>query len=356
VSTLDRVDQLCSRPLDERALRSALLDEIRRAVPFDAHAWLLTDPETCVGSSPLAAIPSLADLPALIRSKYLTPTNRWTGLRPDRPATLAEATGGDPSGSRLWAEVLSGYGIDDVLSTVFRDRYGCWGFLDLWRTGGGFTADEGRLLGRLTSVVTSALRDALVRTFEHSGGAAVGEDGPVVLMFSDDLQPLIQTPSTDAWLRALLPTDEDRVPVPAGAYNVAAQLLAREAGVDAHPPWTRAHVRDGLWVTLRAARLVGLPQPAGPSIAVSVEATPPAERTALYGRLAGLSGRERELLQHLVTGCDTRELAGRLFVSEHTVQDHLKSIFAKTGTNSRRLLIARATGAVSPGPEPGGAP
>jgi DNA-binding CsgD family transcriptional regulator len=31
-------------------------------------------------------------------------------------------------------------------------------------------------------------------------------------------------------------------------------------------------------------------------------------------------------------------------VSEHTVQDHLKSIFAKTGTRNRRTLLARLTG------------
>jgi DNA-binding CsgD family transcriptional regulator len=33
-----------------------------------------------------------------------------------------------------------------------------------------------------------------------------------------------------------------------------------------------------------------------------------------------------------------------MFVSEHTVQDHLKSIFAKTAARNRRTLLARALG------------
>jgi DNA-binding CsgD family transcriptional regulator len=42
----------------------------------------------------------------------------------------------------------------------------------------------------------------------------------------------------------------------------------------------------------------------------------------------------------LVAGLDTRAIAGRLFVSAHTVQDHLKSIFAKVDVHSRRELPA----------------
>jgi DNA-binding CsgD family transcriptional regulator len=37
-----------------------------------------------------------------------------------------------------------------------------------------------------------------------------------------------------------------------------------------------------------------------------------------------------------------------MFVSQHTVQDHLKSIFAKTSMHSRRELLSRALGASSP--------
>src|ERR1039458_9790537 len=113
VSTLDRIERVCGRDLAERALRAALLDEIRAAVPCDSYVWLLTDPETCVGSAPLADTPSLADLPALIRLKYLTATNRWTSLPSDTSATLVDTTAGDRPRSRVWAELLSGYGIDD---------------------------------------------------------------------------------------------------------------------------------------------------------------------------------------------------------------------------------------------------
>jgi DNA-binding CsgD family transcriptional regulator len=81
---------------------------------------------------------------------------------------------------------------------------------------------------------------------------------------------------------------------------------------------------------------------------VTIEPTPATERSALYGRVLGLTPREAELQGHLATGDDTRALAGRMYLSAHTVQDHLKAVFAKAGVNSRRALVARATGASAP--------
>jgi DNA-binding CsgD family transcriptional regulator len=85
--------------------------------------------------------------------------------------------------------------------------------------------------------------------------------------------------------------------------------------------------------------------PAGErDIAVTIEETSPPERVALFARAFGLSARENELPGHLVSGTDTRELARRMFLSEHTVQDHLKSTFAKTSVRNRRTLLSRALG------------
>src|SRR5690242_13270763 len=130
----DRVARVCGEHHDTRRLRLAVLDEVRRVVGFDAHAWLLTDPMTEVGCGPIADVPCLPELPLLIRLKYLTTVNRWTAL--DAPVgSLRAATDEHPERSRVWRELLAGYDVGDVASVVFRDRFGCWAFLDLWRTG-----------------------------------------------------------------------------------------------------------------------------------------------------------------------------------------------------------------------------
>jgi DNA-binding CsgD family transcriptional regulator len=341
---LDRVRRIGAAGADARTLRLALLPELRAAVDFDAYAWVLTDPETEVGCAPLADVPSLAELPRLIRLRYLTAVNRWTELAEPAAASLAEMTHGELSRSLLWRELLCRYDVRDVCSVVFRDRYGCWAFLELWRTGSrAFEAAELAFLQEITGPVTAALRRCQAGTF-RSGTPAGRRSGPLVLLLAPDLEVVRQTPGTGEALRLLVPRDDDAPPVPAGAFNVAAQLLAVEAGIDEHPPWARVHLAAGRWLTLRAARLQG-PGPAGSAdIAVSIEESDAGERLSLFARACGLSEREAELLGHLAAGADTAATARRMFLSPHTVQDHLKSVFAKTGTHSRRALLARALG------------
>jgi DNA-binding CsgD family transcriptional regulator len=341
----DRIERTCAATTDPRALRLDVLAGLRRTIGFDAYAWLLTDPDTSVGAAPLADVPCLPELPRLIRLKYLTATNRWTALSTGDVATLVSATAGDLSRSRLWRELLSSYDVTDIASTVFRDPYGCWGFLDLWRIGGSaFTAAEAARLAGVVPVITTALRRSQAATFAASAPAAGDHPGPVVLLLSAELRLLAQTPETDAYLRMLVPPEGDAPPVPAGAYNVAAQLLAVEQGVSTEAPMARVHLAGGRWLTLRAARIAEPVSTSDGTVAVTVERTAPRQRLALFGRAAGLTARETELLGHLATGIDTRELAGRLSVSPHTVQDHLKSIFAKTSTRTRRALLSRALG------------
>lgn len=339
----ERISRVCRFAEDSVSLRLALLEELRAVVGYDAFVWLLTDPETQVGCAPLADVPCPpAELPRLIRLKYLTPVNRWTGMS-FAVATLANATGGHRDRSLVWREMMSRYGIGDVASMVFRDRFGCWGFLDLWRSGGlAFSEPEVEFLRDVVPVITESLRRAQAATFHMRTKQALRTD-PIVLLLSPELEVKAQTAETDAYLRLLVPPDGQRPPVPAGAFNVAGQLLALEAGVDGNPALARVHLAEGTWLTLRAARMGG-DSPVEQDIAVTIEQISAPERLALFGRTSGLSGREQELLRHLAAGFDTRTIAEEMVISPHTIQDHFKSIFIKTGTHTRRALLAAATG------------
>lgn len=60
---------------------------------------------------------------------------------------------------------------------------------------------------------------------------------------------------------------------------------------------------------------------------------------AHHPSLADLSPRELEVLEHLMVGERVSVIAANLFISEHTVRNHLKSIFKKTGTSSQAELV-----------------
>jgi DNA-binding CsgD family transcriptional regulator len=327
-AVLDRLDDVA----DSRSYRVEVLAGLRAALGFDWYAWVATDPATAVGADPVASVPDLRDLPRVVRLRYRTPVNRWTVL--DGAAALGERR----EESLVWREALRDHGVADVASVVLRDAFGTWGFLELWsaRT---YDADDVALLAEIAPRLTAVQRRQQALLFDEVTADPPAPPGAAVLLLDDQLGVVGQTTASGALLELLLPRADGFAPVPACAYNVAAQLLAREARVDDHEAMARVHLADGMWLTLRASRVSP-----GNAIAVAIERSSPAERLDVFSRSHGLTPRERELVSHLAQGHDTREVAASMVVSPHTVQDHLKSVFAKTGTRSRRLLLARALG------------
>lgn len=334
---LRRAEKACREGLPAKALRERLLALLRAAIPYDGHVFALTDPVTMVASSPHADVPALPweRLPELIRWRYLTTVNRVDRLV-DRPAASLLTATASPSESPVWRRVQRGLGIRDSATVAFADRYGVWGFLDLLRTSGPFIGGELELLTRLAPVVTTGIRAAVADTFAAPRDAPPAS-GPAVLLLGNDLGVQGQTDDAATALLRLLPPDEPMPPVPAAAYNVGAALLAQEVGVPLGEPWARVHLGGNHWVTARASRL-------GAQIAVSIEPSTATERSDLFARASGLSARESQVLDLLAIGLDSREIAGRLFLSEHTVHDHVKAALGKTGSRNRQQLLARVIG------------
>ena len=211
----DRVHRMCGAISDARELRIAVVAELRATVGFDSYAWLMTDPHTWVGSSPLADVPSLPELPTLIRLKYLTEVNRWTELPRSGIDRLHANTSGDLERSLVWKQMLHRFDVTDVASLAFIDRFGCWGFLDLWRSepGGPFTAEETAFLGRLVKSLTEGLRHCQAATFVSvSDSPTLTHADPAVLLMSGNLDVIAQTEQAAQYLRMLVPPSGGRGP------------------------------------------------------------------------------------------------------------------------------------------------
>jgi DNA-binding NarL/FixJ family response regulator len=54
-----------------------------------------------------------------------------------------------------------------------------------------------------------------------------------------------------------------------------------------------------------------------------------------------LSGRELEVLSNVARGSGTAEIAKTLFISPHTVRNHLKAIYKKLAVSSRTALMKK---------------
>jgi DNA-binding NarL/FixJ family response regulator len=342
----DQVSACCAGPLEDRPFRAGVLDAVRSALPFDAYVWVATDPASSVGVSPLAFLPSfdMRQLPRLIQAKYSTAINRWTSL--DDCASLAAATGGRLSDSRLWRVASETLKVADIASMVLRDRYGCWGFVDLWRYDEpGFSDEERQFATTLLPEISVAQRARVARMFEPA--ADQPPTAPALVLFDDDLNAVGETPAAEHSFRRLLPTNPSESPVPAAALNVAAQLLAAEEGIDTSAAISRAHAGGGAWVALNAARLQTSSQGITASIAVTVDPITLSDRVDVFCRATGLTRREADVLVELSRGNATRRIARELGISEYTVQQHLTAIFAKSDTASRAELVARACGSVT---------
>ena len=314
VDLMVRIERTCALPLSDRVLRERLVALLAEQLRFDAHMFAVTDPVTGVTSSPHATVPMLPwpELPGLIRTRYLTP---------------------DRSG---WVGFLRRFGVTDAAHVALADRYGTWGWLELWTTSGTYDARDRAVLDRLAPVVTRGLRAAAARTF-----AAEEELDPVapgVVLLDDGLRVREQTDAAAAALLRLLPPSEPMPPIPAAAYNVGAALLAVEAGTWPTAPTSRVHLGGSRWASVRPARL-------GTDIAVAIAPLTAEERCDVFARAHGLSPRETEVLGLAVHGLDSRQIADLLVIARSTAEDHLKALLAKAGTTSRQVLVARALGA-----------
>lgn len=332
----ERLDRLSESGVDCESLRLEAIVELQRTIGFDRWCWPLADPETLLPLSGLAEHDFGPGVPRSLELEYSggdVAAKHVLARRANSAGSLSAETGGDLARSPRWDEVMRPVGIGDIAAVACRDALGCWGWIEAYRDIADRPFEERDL--ELLANVGPRLGSALRRSVVGASDFGVGEPNPPgVIVLDQDLRLVSWTAGARAWID-VLPSARLFAAwgmLPSVVYPAA--TLARSAAV------ARAHALlravDGRWVMIEAAPLEG--QRDG-EIAVNLRAATATETFDLLCRVYALSRRERDVVELLVAGLDTRAITQRLSISPNTVQDHLKSVFDKIGIHSRRELL-----------------
>jgi DNA-binding CsgD family transcriptional regulator len=327
------VAALAAEGLGAPELHAAAIRLVADQVSTDLTCWATIDPETLVISTMVSGdvrIPAEFE-PRLAEAEYSADephTFADLARRTVLTARLSDLSASDRSRSARLNTVWRPLGLDRELRVLFLADRTCWGGAGLVRAGRDFTDREIDFLTAVAPAIAGATRLA-VRGEVH--GSSVGARPAIVIVGTrGELRGI--TEGARGWQERL---DE----IAPGRFLVMMQVMA--AGARSTPAGEfRARVRDagGQWAVLQASSLIG---GNGDEIAVTIEPATGDQLTSLLLIAYGLTRREREICREVITGGSTVEIAERLFISPHTVQDHLKSVFAKVGVGSRGELAGR---------------
>ena len=326
----ERIQRLSRSSLDGESIQREAIADLQRVIGFDR--WCLPRADHDYGSG----------LPRALELEYSGAdfaAKHEVARRPRPASSMATETGGDLARSPRWDEVLRPVGIGDLAAAACRDASGCWGWIEAYRDASErpFSDEDLDLLTAATPSMALVLRRSVgVARREPSDPS----DQPGVLVLDGELSPVSRTEAATRWIAALPLSDlfASWGMLPAVIYPAATLARAGDAA--------RAHatlaVDDGRWVRIEAALLDGDPDG---DIAVTIRAAAPREAFGVACRAQGLTARERGVMAALLAGVgSTRDVAQAMHLSEWTVQDHLKSVFAKLGVHSRREALARLAG------------
>lgn len=328
---------VCRMGLAPTELWDRVLPRLRRAVPFDAAFWSTVDPETLLFTQPRQQEIPASTIPYFVQNEFIDDdVNKWTTLARERASvcTLFEATKGHPDTSSRYRDIFRPLGLGDELRAVFRAGGMCWGTLCIHRESGApFSKEEVRFVERIAVHVGEGIRTGhLVESIDVAPPA--NEPGLVILERSGSV--LSMTAAGERWLDELGHHEVGRTGLPLEFRALVATFQRRGAGRPLLPR-LRMRTRAGRWVVLHASRL---PTEGADTIAVIIDEASPGELAPILMMAYGLTMQEQRLTTLACRGESTREIAAHLKITTNTTQDHLKSIFDKTGVRSRRELVA----------------
>jgi DNA-binding CsgD family transcriptional regulator len=299
------------------------------------------DPDVLLPTAFATTTPrSLADALVACRNEQLDADfGKFRDLAAGRCRVVVASRETDPltRSSLRWREILDVRGHGHELRAALVDGSGqCWGALNFQREPGRpFTDRDIRLvengLERNAAAIAQSMVAAAVPEPERLEAGAVWLDDDGGIVFASPAArrwlDLLDAQSHAGFSRALLAGLVMRAAGGAGAgHPGAGQAIA-----------VRVRSGDGRWIRARAEK-VTVADGGTPGVAVVIDAARAGDVLPLAASAYRLTVRELAVVRCVLNGLDTRSVAASLTMSEYTVQDHLKSVFTKTGVRSRREL------------------
>ncbi|WP_067716089.1 helix-turn-helix transcriptional regulator [Nocardia yamanashiensis] len=337
----DKITRLCAEPRDLVSLWQATTEVLADAVP---HYWTpcfyTLDPASLLMTSHFHH--GLDEFPGewLVSEYYADDVNQLADVArsPSGLSTLYEATNGDPSSSPRWHRNMT-MGGDQEMVTRLRTRSGeVWGALALYRAPGEplFSAAEQSFVRTVSPALAEGARAALLLGQARQPDCA---DAPGLLILDREGNIESSTPGVDRWLAELPDGDRDSGRLPSCVLTLAGRALRAADHPDrGEITVTRVLSHAGTWVVLHGACLNST---GDRRVAVIIEPAHPGRLYPLLMSAYGLTEREKDVTRLVLQGASTSQIATELVLSAYTVQQHLKSIFDKTGVRSRRDLVGK---------------
>jgi DNA-binding CsgD family transcriptional regulator len=303
-------ERLANGPLDLATLPDAMLEALAQVVPFERFCWGAVDPASLLptvsaGTTIACSTPLIWEVQELVAR----------GVVPRDIRSLARS---------LEHQLRAALVVDGTQ----------WGLLHIERRHPAFTPGEVSLVDAVVPHFGRAFRRWILVDPNHDPSAATPAIPGVIVLDQDNEVDSISL-EAEHWLSEWGSADL-KIPPAAIAAVVGAARARAHSGDNQITPSARVRLPTGTWLQVRATHLTRPGRT--PRAAIVLERATLEQVAPLIARAHQLSQRETEIALLVLRGLNTSEIAGKLFISEYTVQDHLKSIFEKAGVRSRRAL------------------
>jgi DNA-binding CsgD family transcriptional regulator len=337
VAALEAIERLATEDLSTQGAIEEVVHRIVGVIQTGAFFAGATDPDTglCLGAGMAYNLAEGVCHPFWEHEFMIPDFNKFADLTPANPVgDLRLATGGKLSRSARYRTLHAISDLEDELRATLSAGGRSWGNLQLNRYTGGapFTESDREFLRAAAPLAGAALRRALLEEPAHTDPTR----GPGVVVLDQSGTVISATAEADAWLEELAegwriyPTN----------INIHPELLTMSLSTLTQPDACSRRVRlrtlSGTWLVAHASPLAGSGQ-----VALVLEPAKASEIAPIVVEAYGLTPREVEVTKLIARGLSTDEIAAELFLSRHTVRDHLKAIFEKVGVSSRGELTSK---------------